>query len=96
VQGGTIQLLVQTNLGRFQISSTSDSCMVRTRAQAMANERIDNFESQLKYVLLQLKKLNETLSKDKMEEHAEAYIGNENIEGESSQSLHLFGTQQQS
>lgn len=31
-----------------------------------------------------------------MEECSEAYIGNENIEGESSQSLHLFGTHQQS
>ena len=31
-----------------------------------------------------------------MEEHAEAYIGNENSEGKSSQSLHLFSTHQQS
>ena len=70
--------------------------MVQTRAQAMANERIDNLESQLKDLLLQLKNLNETLSKCKMEERVEAYIGNENNEGESSQSLHLFGTHQQS
>eukprot|EP00253_Pinus_taeda_P012319 PITA_12319 len=62
----------------------------------MANERIGDLESTLKDVLLQLKNLNETLSKGKMEECAEAYIGNENIEGESSQSLHLFGTHQQS
>ena len=58
--------------------------MVQTTAQAMANERIDNLESQLKDVMLQLKNLNETLSKSKVEERAEAYIGNENIEGESS------------
>ena len=70
--------------------------MVETRAQAMANERIDNLESQLKDVKLQLKNLNETFSKVKVEECTEAYIGNENIKGESSQSLHLFGTHQQS
>eukprot|EP00253_Pinus_taeda_P012815 PITA_12815 len=53
--------------------------MVQTRAQAMANERIDSLESQLKDVILQLKNLNETLSKGKVEERVEAYIGNENI-----------------
>jgi len=70
--------------------------MVQTRAQAMANGRIDNLESQLKDVMLQQKNLNETLSKGKVEERAEAYIGNENIKGESSQTLDLFGTHQHS
>lgn len=50
----------------------------------MANERIDNLESTLKDILLQLKNLHETLSKGNMEECMKAYIGNENIEGESS------------
>ena len=43
-----------------------------------------------------LQNLNTTLSKGKVEAHEEAYIGNENSEGDSSQYLHLFGTHQQS
>lgn len=48
----------------------------------MVNERMDS--------------LNQTLCKGKMEACEEGYIGNEKNEGESSQSLHLFGTHQQS
>ena len=78
--------------GQSQISSTSPRCMVQTRAQEMANERMESLETSLKDVVSQLKELNATLSKGK----AEAYISTEHCEGESSQSLHLFGTHQQS
>ena len=68
--------------------------MVQTRAQAMANEKIDTLETKLDVVLLSLKTLVDTLTNGKLEEHAEAYAFNENIEGESSHSLHLFGNHQ--
>ena len=50
----------------------------------MVNERIDKLESTWNSVALQLQKLNATLSKGKVQARAEAYIGNENMEGESS------------
>ena len=57
--------------------------MVQTRDQAMVNERMDNLESTLKEVVSQLQNLNAQLSKGKVEAREEAYIGNENSEGES-------------
>eukprot|EP00253_Pinus_taeda_P036412 PITA_36412 len=62
----------------------------------MANERIDKLESTLNEVVSLLQNLNTTLSKGKVEAREEAGIGSEESEGESSQSLHLFGTHQQS
>lgn len=63
--------------------------MVETRAQAMANEKIDKLEQSLKDIQDQLDKLTNALSKGKAEAHEELYIGNEHSEGESSYSLHL-------
>ena len=66
--------------------------MVETRAQAMANEKIDKLEQSLKDLQDQLTTLTNALSKGKAEAREEAYIGNEHSEGESSHSLHLWGT----
>lgn len=62
----------------------------------MANERMESLEITLKDVVSQLKELNATLSKGKAEAREEAYIGTKHSVGESSQSLHLFGTHQKS
>jgi len=70
--------------------------MVATRVQAMANEKIDKLEQSLQAIQAQLDKLTDALSKGKEEAREEAYIGNGHSEGESSHSLHLWGTHQQS
>ena len=70
--------------------------MVETRAQAMANEKIEKLEQTLKDIQDQLAIITTTLSKGKAEARKEAYIGNEDSEGESNHSLHLWGTHQQS
>jgi len=70
--------------------------MVQTRNQAMANERMDNLEASLKCIQDQLTKITTSLSMGKVEAREEAYIGNEHSVGESSHSLHLWGTHQQS
>ena len=62
----------------------------------MANENIDTLETKLDATLPSLKTLANTIIKGKSQEHAEAYVFNENIEGESSHSLHLFGNHQHS
>ena len=70
--------------------------MVQTRNQAMANERMDNLEASLKDIQVQLQEITTAISNGKAEAREDAYIGTEHNEGESSQSLHLFGTHQQS
>eukprot|EP00253_Pinus_taeda_P006430 PITA_06430 len=62
----------------------------------MANEKIDKLEQSLKDIQDQPTTITTTLSKGKAEAREEAYIGNEHSEGESSHSLHLWGTHQQS
>lgn len=62
----------------------------------MANEKIDKLERSLKEIQDQLVTITNTLSKGKAEARKEVYIGNEHSEGESSHSLHLWGTHQQS
>ena len=67
--------------------------MVETRAQAMANERMDKLEQSLQSLQTQLDRLTSIIPsiipKGKEEAHEEAYIGNGHSEGESSHSLHL-------
>ena len=63
--------------------------MVETRAQAMANERMDKLEQSLQSLQIQLDRLTSIIPKGKEEAHEEAYIGNGHREGESSHSLHL-------
>ena len=63
--------------------------MVETRAQAMANDRMDKLEQTLQSVQLHLDRLTSIIPKGKEEAHKEAYIGNGHSEGESSRSLHL-------
>ena len=70
--------------------------MVLTKAQAMANEKINTLEQKLDRLLTSLKTLADTLTKGKSEEHLEAYAFNEYIEGDSSHFIHLFGKNQQS
>jgi len=70
--------------------------MVETRAQAMANEKINKLEQSLQALQAQLDRLTNTLFKGKEEAREEVYIGNGHSEGESSHSLHLWGTHQQS
>ena len=55
--------------------------MVETRAQSMANERMENLEASLKNIQDQLMKITTTLSTGKAEAREEAYIGNEHSEG---------------
>jgi len=63
--------------------------MVETRAQTMANEKIDKLEQSLQAIHSQLDRLTNTLFKGKEEACEEAYIGNGHSEGESSHSLNL-------
>ena len=78
-------------------------CMVETRAQAMANERIDKIEehvhslqSAVKLIELELKgisnQIHDALPKGKEPAHEEAYNGHEYHEGESSHSPHVWHT----
>jgi len=62
----------------------------------MANEKIVTLDQKLDTLLKTIQTLVDTLTKGKSGEHSEAYAFNENIEGESSHSLHLFGDHQQS
>ena len=68
--------------------------MVQTRAQAMANEKIDTLEQKLDELTKQIQSLSDTITKGKLGLQLEAYAFNENSEGESSHSLHLFGNHQ--
>jgi len=70
--------------------------MVETRAQAMANERIEKLELTLQSIQSQLDRLSSLISKGKEEAHEEAYNGNGHSEDESSHSPHVWGTHQQS
>ena len=64
--------------------------MVETRAQAMANEKIDKLEQTLQTIQSQLDRLFLQIPKGKEEAHEEAYNGNGHNEGESSHlSSHL-------
>ena len=70
--------------------------MVQTRAQAMANEKIDTLEQKLEALMKQIQTLANTITNGKSGEQSEAYAFNENLEGESSHSLHFYGNHQQS
>ena len=70
--------------------------MVKARAQAMANERIDNLELTMQSIQTQLDNLSKLISKGKEEAHVEAHNGKGHSEGESSHSPHVWGTHQQS
>eukprot|EP00253_Pinus_taeda_P006137 PITA_06137 len=61
----------------------------------MANEKIDTIEQKLDALLMSIKTLANTITKGKSEEQSKAYAFNENIEVESSHSLHLFRNHQQ-
>jgi len=67
--------------------------MVETRAQAMANERLDKLEENMKTLSLQLTDLcsqvGQLIPKDKEQAHEETYNVNEYNEGESSHSAHV-------
>eukprot|EP00253_Pinus_taeda_P027778 PITA_27778 len=73
--------------------------MVATRAQSMANERMDKLEQTLQSLQTQLDNLTililSVIPKGKEEAHEEVYIGNGQSEGESSHSPHLWGPQKQ-
>eukprot|EP00253_Pinus_taeda_P033815 PITA_33815 len=73
--------------------------MEATRAQAMANERMDKLEQTLQSIQTQLDDLAililRAILKGKEEAHEEVYIGNGHSEGESSHSPHLWGPQKQ-
>ena len=77
--------------------------MIETRAQAMANERIDKIEehvhslqSVVKLIELEIKGISnqiaDALPKGKEPAHEEAYNGHEYHEGESSHSQHVWHT----
>ena len=77
--------------------------MVETRAQAMANERIEKIENHVhslqttvKNIELELKgisnQIHDALPKGKEPAHEEAYNGHEYHEGESSHSQHVWHT----
>jgi len=68
--------------------------MVETRAQAMANERMDNLETTLQSIQTQIENLSKLILKGKEEAHDEAYNGKGHSEGESSHSPHVWGTHQ--
>ena len=70
--------------------------MVQTRAQDMTNEKIDTLEQNLDALMKQIQTLADSLTKGKSGEQSEAYAFNENLEGESSHSLHFYGNHQQS
>ena len=74
--------------------------MVETRAQAMANERMDKLEESLQSLHIQRDQLNSLIPSiiptSKEEAHEEAYIGNGHSEGASSHSPHIGGPHQQS
>ena len=70
--------------------------MVQTRAQAMANEKIDTLEQKLEALTKQIQTLHDIITKGKSKEESEAYDFNENLEGKSSHSLHFYGNHQQS
>jgi len=73
--------------------------MVETRAQAMANERMDKLEESMQTLQSQLKGLcsqvEKIIPKDKEKAHEEVYNGNGYHEGESSLSPHIWHTHQQ-
>jgi len=73
--------------------------MVETRAQAMANERMDKLEESMQTLLIQLNGLcsqvEKIIPKGKEQAHEEAYNGNGYNEGESSHSPHVWHTHQQ-
>ena len=74
--------------------------MVETRAQAMANERMDKLEESLQSLHIQFDRLNSLITsiilKGKEAAHEEAYNDNGHSEGESSHSPHIWRTHQQS
>ena len=70
--------------------------MVETRAQAMANERMDKLEESVQNLHIQLTGLcsmvEKIVPKGKEQAHEEAYNGNGHNEGESSHSPHVWHT----
>ena len=70
--------------------------MVETRAQAMANERLDKLDESIQSINKQLTGLSlqvqQLIPKDKEPAHEEAYNGHEYHEGESSHSHHVWHT----
>ena len=73
------------------MTSAPDRCMVQTRAQAMANEKIVTVEQKLEALTKQIQTLTDTITKGKLGEQSEAYAFHENLKGESSHSLHFYG-----
>ena len=72
--------------------------MVETRAQAMANERMDKLEESMHTLSLQpnglCSQVAQLISKDKEQAHAEAYNGKGYNEAESSHYPHVWHTHQ--
>ncbi len=68
--------------------------MVETKAQVMASEKTDTLEHKLEALTKQIQNLQDTITKGKLGEQSEAYDFNENLEGESSHSLHFYGNHQ--
>jgi len=70
--------------------------MVETRAQAMANERLDKIEENMNSLQCEISRLSiqvqQVLSKGKEPAHEEASNGHEYHEGESIQSPHFWHT----
>ena len=62
----------------------------------MANKKINTLERKLEALTKQIETLNDTITKGKLGAQLEAYDFNDNLEGKSSHSLHLFGNHQQS
>jgi len=73
--------------------------MVETRAQAMANERMDKLEESMQTLHIQLSGLcsmvESIILKGKEQAHEETYNGNGHNEVESSHSPHVWHTHQQ-
>jgi len=70
--------------------------MVETRAQAMANEKIETIEKKLSELMMQIQTLQDTVTKGKSALQSKAYAFNEDHEGEYSHHLHFHGNDQHS
>ena len=73
--------------------------MVETRAQVMANQKIERLETRLdafKEQLENITKLLEQFTKSMMGYHQEAHSIDEHLEGESSHHIHFHGNHQHS
>jgi len=77
-------------------TTDADFCMVETRAQTMANEKIEAIEKKLGWLVDQMKTLIDTIIKGKLALQLEEYGFNENLEGEFSHHLHFHEIHQHS